>query len=119
MSKQSTGTKSKRDPELLKARALGILNRLCLVGGSMRLSALGDNNRKTFFYQDPVKFLKRFPNFFRLEYKRSEVDWLVHAHTFAELCPAFMKDSGCVNPGCEKLHLCKHFVTGRCRFGDK
>ncbi|XP_072047675.1 protein mono-ADP-ribosyltransferase PARP12-like [Amphiura filiformis] len=83
----------------------------------MRLSALGGDS-KTFFYQDPVKFLKRFPCYFRLEHRRSESDWLVHAHTQAQLCVEFVKQNGCLDPECDKLHLCKHFVTGRCRFGD-
>ena len=126
MRKQQSGSRiplDTFDPFLLKARALTILEDICKRGGSMRLSALYDRENNTmcsatFLQIEPMTFLKNFPYFFRLE-TTSDGDCLVHAHTRVQLCDEENGRNGCLNPHCEKLHLCKHFVTGCCKFGDK
>ncbi len=93
--------------------ASNILSWICSAGGVVQLSELCEQN--FFSSQLTAKFvLQRYQQYYRLEGTK------VYAYTTAEICHEYEPRQGdCRVPGCNKFHLCKHFVTGSCKFGNR
>ena len=95
---------------------LDVLNFICANGGVVEISRLRDQN--FFRNQTSAKsFLESYPHIFRLE-QRQDGKCEVRAHTTAAVCDEYdARKDDCSLPGCDKFHLCKHYVTGSCKFG--
>ena len=100
---------------------LDVLNFICANGGVVEISRLRDQN--FFRNQTSAKcFLESHPQFFRFE-QQQDGKCEVRAHMTAAVCDEYdAKKDDCSLPDhadCDKFHLCKHYVTGSCKFGTR
>ncbi|XP_072046898.1 zinc finger CCCH-type antiviral protein 1-like [Amphiura filiformis] len=117
MSYQQDGWSSGRPlTEASQPNGISILRWICSSGGVVQLSELCKQNLFTNLH-DAQFFFQRHPQYFRLEGIAGN-DCKVYAHTPAEICSRFEHNADyCRVYGCDKFHLCKHFVIGNCRYG--
>lgn len=64
-------------------------------------------------------FLKKYYRYFRLYRDSGKGKDMVRAVIDIEFCKIFDSKQGCSNQFCENLHICRHFVKGKCTFGSK
>ena len=94
-----------------------ILRFICSQGGVVQLSEICERNLLTnnvaakFYFQHQ-------PNYFRLEQQWGNYE--VRAYTSAEICDEYdPRRDDCSLSDCSKFHLCKHYVTGSCTYGNR
>ena len=106
-----------REPKTMPNK-LDLLNFICANGGVVEVSRLRDQN--FFVNQTSAKcFLESHPQFFLLE-QLQDGNCEIRAHTTAAICDEYdAKKDDCLLPDCDKFHLCKHYVTGSCKFGTR
>ena len=114
-------TQNQRIPKGKSPSKLAILHFICGDGGMVSLSDLCDQSGdQNFFSNRPSAkhFLESHPEYFRLEHKSDGTE--VRAHTTAEVCDDYdPENDNCSFSRCDRLHLCKHFVTASCKFGTR
>lgn len=97
---------------------LDLLNLICANDGVAEISRLCDQN--LFRNLTSAKyFLENHPQFFRLE-QLQDGKCEVRAQTTAAVCDEYdARKDDCSLSSCDKFHLCKHYVTGSCKFGTR
>ena len=64
-------------------------------------------------------FLNKYYKYFRLYRDSGKGKEMVRPVIGIEFCKIFDSKQGCSDPFCQNLHICRHFVKGKCTFGSK
>ncbi|XP_047132279.1 uncharacterized protein LOC101235770 isoform X1 [Hydra vulgaris] len=62
-------------------------------------------------------FIHSYPSFFQLVEENNSV--VIKPIATVEFCRDFDGKKGCIKTFCPKLHVCRHFVKGKCTFGPR
>ncbi len=64
-------------------------------------------------------FLNKYSYLFQMTRKVQQGNYVIRPIVKIEFCKVFDSKQGCSNKDCPKLHVCRHFVKGKCTFGSK
>ena len=64
-------------------------------------------------------FITKYSNLFELSRENGKGSRIVRPVVRIEFCKTFDSKQGCLVENCSQLHVCRHFIKGKCTFGSK